>query len=133
MTYCRRSYCLAAVALTLFLVGIWLFPNDDPANSGQFVVEFVRLYGFVGSADQRYAYLVALTAVAIFSAVSFLRGGREELVARRSRAFSRLGVAACAVAIIGYLIAYQTVHPPVAVGYVAGLIFAFLLLSLTAP
>ena len=129
----HSSICFAAAALLLFVLCIGLLPAGTSEAGNQLVREQVQQYGFVPSGDQRRAHLVALIAVAVFSAISFLHGRRGGVTGQKLRLVPRFGAAACILLAALGLIGYLFLVPGLVVGCAAAAAISFLLFVIAAP
>jgi hypothetical protein len=126
--FARRnsSVCFAGAAMLLFLSFLWLLPAATSGGERQWLSEVIREYKFTSSDDQRWAYLIAVVAVAMFSAISFLLGGRGTVSSYRLRIVPKLSAIAClALAALG-LFCYRFLVPASNVSDAAAIVGLFL-------
>jgi hypothetical protein len=133
MTRRYSSHGLALAAMLVFLLGVWLLPVDNSAGASGFVAEFIRLYGYVGSDDQRRAHQLAVLAILIFSVASFIRGARGEWVGRQPHAGPPLGIVSCVILATVWIVAYRFVALAPVIHGAAVLCILFLLFTVLAP
>jgi len=112
---------------------MWLLPADLSGEKKRWLSEFIRLYGYVGSDDQRWAYVISVIAVAVFSAVAFFLSGRGAIANQKLRFAPRLGVAACIILTGLGLSIYGLFVPTPVAGGAAAIAVLFLLFVLAAP
>ena len=97
--------------MLLFLFSLWLLPAAASGGERQWLSEVIREYKFTSSDDQRWAHLIAVVAVAMFSAVSFWLGSRGAVSGYSLRVAPKLGAIAClALAALG-LACYRFLVP----------------------
>jgi hypothetical protein len=133
--FARRhsTLCFTAVAMSLFLLCIWILPAEVSSAKGRWLSEFTRLYGYVGSNDQRWAHLLSLIAITASSTAVFFLSRRGVVSDQRLRLGPRLGVLACVFLAGLGLFFYRLFVPAPVVSGAAALTILFLLLVLAAP
>ncbi len=129
----HSSLAFAAAALLLFLACLWLAPSGGAPVGHRSVAEFDRLYGYVGSDDQRWAHFLALFAATAFSWLAFVLSRRNRLPEQSRRPFAALGGAAAVAVAAAWLLAYGFWIPFPLVGWAAVLSLCWFLLVLQAP
>jgi len=129
----HSSICFTTAAMLLFLLCVWLLPVSVSTTGKQWLPEVVKLYGFVSSADQRWAHLIALVAVAVFSVISFTLGKRTGPSEEHLRLGRPIGAKASIVLAILGLVAYRFLVPAFIVGWAAALSILMLLLVAWSP
>ena len=107
----ESSLGFTAIVLSVFFGILWLFPTAPVGSRPVLPAEFLRQYDLVGSYDQRSAYLFALIAIVIFSAIGFygMRRGLIQVTARRMTPSITIWI--CLVATLAGLLVYRAVIP----------------------
>jgi len=129
----HSSYCLTAAATLLFLLCIWLLPADLSEGGRQWLSELIQQYGFVTSDDQRWAYVITVGAIAVFSAVSFFLSGRDVITQQKLDFVPRLGTATYILLTALGLGFYSLFVPGFIVGWAIAVAILFLATVLAAP
>jgi hypothetical protein len=126
------SHVFAVAAMTVFVLGIWLMPAGGPSGDGGFVAEFNRLYGYVSSDDQRRAHMLAILALVLCSAASFVIGTQRDF-GTAVRPFAPVGAGVSVIAAVIVLVSYRQLVPSYIVSGATVFCALFLLTVLYAP
>jgi len=117
--------------MMLFLVAIWILPADASLGQRVWLSEVIQEYRFASSDDQRWAHVIAVVAVFVFSVVSLLFGRRGTFREQSFRFLPSLGLTASVALTMLVVVVYRVLVPIPDVAHATTLIviFAFLVLA----
>jgi hypothetical protein len=129
----HATLLFTASTLLIFFLCLWVLPVNSWSLTNHWVHEAVRQYGFVASDDQRWAYLVVIVAVIVYSLVGFILARNRIIEFADWRFFPKLGVTGCiALAALG-LAAYRFFVGGWLVNWAAAFLLLIFLFIVVAP
>lgn len=127
------SLCFTVAVLAVFGAAFLVFPTVAPGSKPELTTELMREYGFVGSYDQRSAYVLSFITIVILSTASFFIAQRRLVQTAQRLAVPAINIWICVLITIVGLLVYGALVPNWIVGYATILAAGFFCFVFWAP